>query len=264
MSVYGGGGYGTPMEGGPKVRIDAISDAFRLFQANAGTWVISFLIASLISSVVVYLPMIFALPFLSSRDGVVVGSIIMLIGMLPAIAVGSWLTAGMSRMAVRQVRGEQIGISDLFSGQDIALNTFIANLLIGLGVNVASGLCLIPGLIVGGLWLMAQPIIADQRVGPIEAMTRSWEALKGDMWVATGIFSLLMLLFALSPLACGVGMLVMGPVLFLTQAVMYRDFFGGNTPPSYGQQYPQYPPQGPQPPPYNQGGYPGGYPPQQR
>lgn len=86
--------------------------------------------------------------------------------------------------------------------------------------------CYLPGIIAAGLLMFVYPIIVDQRVGAIEAMRLSWNALKPDLWTATGYYFVLALLASLGSYLCGIGMFATFPLLFLGTTLVYRDFFG--------------------------------------
>jgi uncharacterized membrane protein len=79
--------------------------------------------------------------------------------------------------------------------------------------------------VVGGLLMFALPLVADKRMDGIEAMKLSVETLK-DEWLMAAVFSLVLGLIAtVGLLACGVGILVAGPVILLAEALLYRAYF---------------------------------------
>jgi len=145
----------------------------------------------------------------------------------------------------------------------VALPLIGASILIGIGTQIGAMLCIIPGLILAGLWMLTLPLIVDKKMGVIEAMSASFNALKSDMLTATLFYLVLSLVAAIGALLCGVGALFTYPLFPLAIAIVYRDFFlGGNTggptlnmplPPqsAYGSQPGGYPP-----PPSTPGGYP--------
>jgi len=51
--------------------------------------------------------------------------------------------------------------------------------------------------------------------------------VKGDLWMATGLYFLTSLVAGLGAIACGIGMIFTLPLLPLTFAIVYRDFSQG-------------------------------------
>jgi len=265
MAVYGGGGAAPQGQGyamPPKVRFDTIGDAWRLFQQKMGVWIV----AMLITIAVVYgIALVFGLllsglglvtPTSTSGQtpefgaGLLIGSLLYTVAIYGAMGV---FAGGLMKMALKQIRGEDIAVGDLFSATDTIGPLIVALLLIGLGTGIGSYLCLIPGLILAGLWMLTAPIIVDQKVGAVDAMRMSWNALKGDILTATLFYFVLSLIASIGGLLCGVGALFTAPLLPLGLALTYRDFFGGNAgpggptldmplPPQSAYQPGQYPP----------------------
>ncbi len=166
------------------------------------------------------------------------------------------LMGGLFRMAIKQLRGEPIHVSDLWSVTDVIWKLVGAAFLIGLAVSVSTLACYLPAFIVGGLLMLTIPLIVDQKMGVIEAMSRSWNALKQDWLMAAVLYFLLNIIGTLGVVAIYIGMLFTYPIFILGTALVYRDFIlGGSIPP----------PSGPQPygsSPYPTNVTPGAYPPE--
>ena len=74
-------------------------------------------------------------------------------------------------------------------------------------------LCVIPGFIVSGLFMLAIPLVVEGRLPATGALIQSWNALKSQWLVAT-VFHFVLILAALSGvLLCGVGISVHRPAL---------------------------------------------------
>ena len=271
MSPYGSGNPGNPeYRPSPKVRFEAIGEAWQMFTQQMGTWISALLI---LFGIIFAVYMVFGFGVFglliaaggsrhAGEAGAALGMLFLaeLVMGLVMLTIAAYMTGGLIRMALKQVRGAPISISDLFSGGDVFLPVLGATLLCALAAGAASLLFVIPGWIVAGLLFLTIPLIVDQKMGVIEAMTTSWNALKSD-WLMATLFALVMPLIAgLGALACGVGALFTYPLLYLGMAVLYRDFFmnaptsqfnpsmpyppptGGNYPPPTGTNYP--PPMG--------------------
>jgi uncharacterized membrane protein len=173
-------------------------------------------------------------------------------------ALSFYLNVGMMRIWLEVVRGgsPEFGkFGTLFSGADRLLPFFAVQLLYGLAVLLGFIALIVPAVILGlglslGMWY-----VVDAKMGPIEALSASWQATKGhkgDLFllglvtIGLGILGLLM---------CGIGLLATVPLSYLAYAVAYTRMSGigvvtaGPSPeyPAAGQQQP--PAQGYVPPP---------------
>jgi uncharacterized membrane protein len=219
----------------PRVRFETISEAWALFQQQAGVW----LGAGAISIVALFLLVggvggISILPVLLASAGgkepnmgaALGGMVVGIVGLVVlATLVGGLLSAGLYRMALKQVRGETLSVGDLFQVGDIFLSMLGMSLLVGLATSIAAQFFYIPGLILGGLWMLAGPLIADRKLGVIEAMSESWKALQHELVMATCYYLVISLVASLGSLLLGIGMIVTLPLFYLGLALVYRDFF---------------------------------------
>jgi hypothetical protein len=250
----GAGGYNPP----PTIRFEIIGEAWSQFQQQMGTWVLTTLVFMVIVMVLEIIgnmitgtgqPFAAAAPMdphdMPAKLG---GRLLMSLCMN---LVGAYLNAGFYGMALKQLRGEAIGIGDLFGGGSAFLPLFLFQLLIGLVIAVPVGVCMVPlvmvaiaqhqpamiGLgvliailvsmvVMGGL-MLGQMIIVDRReTNPIAAITASWAALKSNLLSAALFYFVLTLVAMLGFLGCGIGILFTLPLLPLGLALLYRDFFG--------------------------------------
>lgn len=253
-----------------KVRFEWIGEAFQLFGAQWGTWVLSVLIYLVIAVVA----------------GGVVGAILGALGVTPpaggssfsygasasganilfeviiqivSLCINGFFLAGLYRMANRAVRGEMISVSDVFSGGNLMVPMLGMILLFYLMILVGA-LCLLVGIfVVAGLFWPVFAVVADgQGVG--NAISRTFDAMKQD-WLRSIGFAIVLglLVLAITILTCGLGTLVAQPIAFLAAALCYRDMIGmpgmTNIPPS-GMPYSAAPTPGVWPPPPSQYGQP--------
>lgn len=132
------------------------------------------------------------------------------------------LSAGILRIALRQVRGETVRIGDLFHGGARFWPLMGFWVLSVAAVSIGLGLCLIPGLLLTALLLPAPALIAGgddvfQAIGrSLTGMYRGWAAAIGLLLVMSG-------LLALGLLPCGLGLFVTQPLFWLLIAVAARD-----------------------------------------
>ena len=240
MAAAGGGppmysGYGQP----PKIRFEVISEAWQLFTQQMGTWVMAVFLMGVIMMVPGFLMGIgmAAALGLGAAAGDHGGAAIfglgtmffMFLGTLAITVLTFIMMGGLYRMAIKQVRGEPIQISDLWSVTDVLVQLAIGGLLMGIAIYIASLFCSLPGIIVGGLLMLTIPLIVDQKMGAIDAMTRSWNTLKQEWLMAALLYFVLAFIAIIGFVALGIGMLFTYPILFLGTALVYRDFILGGS-----------------------------------
>ncbi len=246
MSVYGsgssgdyggavpaGGGYApAPMQ--PRVRFEIIGEAWSLFQQQMGTWVLAVLILFGINFGLAFgLGLIGAVAGLADtgsdgRPELSAGSVVFrVVTNVLTSAVSYFFIGGLYRMALKQLRGQQISVGDLFTAGDVLVPLFLSMLLYGLSVGGGLLLCIVPGFLIGGLMMLAPMIIVDKReTSPTAALKASWNALKPEM-LSAALFMFVLGLVSISGLiGCGVGLLFTYPLFPISHAILYRDFFG--------------------------------------
>jgi len=253
----------TPENVAPNAEVSfgAISEAVEQFKSNAGTWVVAVLVVVIISLVLSAIMNTFV--FASMRSSMpmpVPGApgmppvmprpsfnfpLIFIISLV-SLVINSLLGAGLFRMATKQMRGQAIAIGDLFDFGDVAAQAIIAGILLSLMIYIGTILCILPGLVLGGLLMFTFPLIVDKKMSAIEAISTSINALKGQ-WLMATVFALVVgILYAIGIFFCFVGVLVSAPIALLSVNVLYRNFFiGSSSPPSAGQTFePAIPPGG--------------------
>jgi len=266
--------YGGPPTGGftnaPLGRVDFgwIGQAFELFKANWVVWVVATLmlfvpsvIAGIIGGIVGAneaqrntgnLPPPYGAypgpPSMSTGLNMLSGNL------PPALSVtiniisllyAAWLNGGVYRTAVMQVRGEPISISDLFSGGSVLWKMLGFNIIYSLAYLIGLAFFIVPGFLVLGLLLPAVALIVDgESVG--NAISRSVDAMKKDMWNAAAFVFVMFLVLCVSIIPCGLGLFVTIPMYVLIAALAYRDMIGmpgGTSGPVYGMPSGYSPPQ---------------------
>ena len=224
------------MEHTTKVRFgEWISEAWNLLTAKWQTW-ITIAVIFVIPIGVIYAGMQYF--SYKTQPPVTEGNIIqtliesfvqsMTLGILTQFLitfVEAFFIGGIYNTAFKQLNGEEISPSDIFSGTEFYVNILVASLIIGLLEFAGAFLCYIPSLIVRGLFFMTIPLIVRKNLPPLEALKQSFNATKGD-WLMYTLFAFVVaLLSALGVVACIIGVLFTLPLLFLTTAVAYRDCF---------------------------------------
>ena len=232
----------------PNVRWEWIGEGWQMFTEQWKVWVLQMLAVGLIFAVPVvpFYVMIFAMQagaaqgqppelpplFLPLAFG---------IGLL-GILGGAFFFSGFYRTAFKQLRGEPISVSDLFSGGDIFLRVLGTIIAIGLLTMLGALFCILPAYIVGGLLFFTLPLVIERDLNIGEALSASYEAAKTN-WFMFAVFAFVVsLLASLGAFACYVGMLVTYPLQITITSIAYRDMFGMTGARSFtGSNQPQYP-----------------------
>ena len=217
---------------GPEISFDAISQAWKVLQPNLGTWIGAFLIYILIMGVFSGLQN--ALTPKAANGTPQIGPIYFVISLI-SFVVGQFFLGGLMRLALTTVRTGRADLGQMFSAGDVFPNLLVAAILTTIAVVLGIFLCIVPGLLLSGLFMFVTPLIVDKKQGALEAIGSSFEALKPQMWMALLFVIVVGLVGGAGALACGVGILVTAPLALLSVAVTYNNFFSG------GQISPQMP-----------------------
>jgi uncharacterized membrane protein len=139
--------------------------------------------------------------------------------------VSAFLVGGMVRMASNQLRGGAPRIEDLFSVVDCWFDLLLTGVLYAAAIALGNLLCVIPGLIVFGLFMLAIPLVVEGRLPATGALMQSWNSLKSQ-WLTAAVFHLFLSLVAVSgSILCGIGFFVTAPLYCLSIAILYREFY---------------------------------------
>lgn len=224
--------YNSPLPSrGPEISFDSISEAWKYLQPNLGPW---------IGAALIYMLVTVALSVLQTRlsppdaNGIPQLGTAYWLTALAGFVVGQFFIGGLLRMAIDTVRTGRAEFGLLFSAFDVLPALLGAGILTTIASFFGFLLCIVPGLLLLGLFLFVAPLIVDQRKGALDAISTSFNTLKPQMWMALLYVIVIGLLAGAGALACGVGMLVTFPLALLSLAVTYRDFFLGGATPTAG------------------------------
>jgi hypothetical protein len=179
------------------------------------------------------------------------------------------MNAGFYRMSIKTARGGMPSFGEVFQAGDRFLPMFLTTLLMDVIILVGLVLLIVPG-VVAALGLCLAPFyVVDQNMGPIDAITASWNATtghKGKIFLFY-VFSVLASIVGL--FACCVGVYAAVGTTTLGLATMYTRLTGtagggpfgggGMMPYGYGPMPGYGPPLGYGGPPPGYGGPPPGY-----
>jgi hypothetical protein len=215
-----------------RVRLDAISEAWRVLSGNRGTWAGMTLLFMVVTYGIAFgsLALQFAIeggpPAPGQiRQGSGLSALVNLVAQLLQLLASAYLSAGMFRAACRQVRGEPVRAGDIFNAGDVLGSTLWGMILMGLSIMGGLLLLIIPGLLVAGRLMFVLPLIADRRMAGGEALRASWGALRGQSWMSFFLLFASGLISGIGILLCCIGLLLTAPLYYLSIAIVYHDFF---------------------------------------
>lgn len=212
---------------------DWTSRAFNLFGEAWPVWVVHTLllliVPGVLATLVIMVGVALGVVSVAAGGGELSGALVM-IGTFFLAAVVVWiptsyLYAGMIHLTARQVRGERVEFRDIMVPGETALRLFGTTLVMGLLISLASLFCLVPGLILAGLWLYAPILVVDRGMSMGEALSASARATRPflGMYVLWAIA--IQLVASVGSLLAGVGMLITVPVALLMVATGYAEVF---------------------------------------
>ena len=212
----------------PLVRFGVIKDAWALYKQHALVWSVATLIVTALHSVVY--SALFAV--LHRGEPLGPGGFRLFIPSAGAVSltastvVTGFFLGGMIRMAGNQIRGRAPRFEDLHSITDCWFDLLLVSFLIGLSTWAGLHLCIIPGFIIHGLFLLAIPLVVEGRLPATGALIQSWQALKSQ-WLTAAVFHWVLIILAVSGVCfCYFPVLITGPLYCLSVTMLYQRFFG--------------------------------------
>lgn len=198
------------------------SETFQVFSARWKVWVLQGLVLFLFNGLPGLVILAMMIPFFIasiSQGGAGVASNDAMNGLSALSNIVNLVTSvftmllypGMLKTAIKQLRGEEIAVGDIFSG----MRHFWGFFLIGLCVLLGLCGCGIGAIIVGVLLTLALPIMVDQDVPVTQALSMSWNVCKRNFWLFLLYGFVLSLLVQAGTIACGVGVIAttaFGPI----------------------------------------------------
>ena len=136
-----------------------------------------------------------------------------------------YMLNGLGNLAVRQVSGAPIVLSDVFSGSRNFGHTLVWCILVGTVLAAGTLLVVWPGVLVASLLIPSFALVASGQ-NVVDSINKSINASKSDKLNGKVVaFNLLLLLLA-GVATVGLAFLVTLPIILLVSALAYRDLIG--------------------------------------
>lgn len=209
-----------PATGGSFNVGDAISYGWRAFWKNVGP----LLVLSIII-VVVHL----VLGAIASSTSSVFGRLVI---QLISFIVGIVLAMGLIRASIAVLEGRRPEVAMLFQTEGFG-SYLVASILVGIAVFVGLFLCIVPGVILGLMWMFfGYVVVENPTISPTDAMRRSAEITKGYRWQLLGLVILLFLINLLGAILLLVGLFFTYGISAVAVAYAYKVLSGQGVAPA--------------------------------
>ena len=198
---------------------DVLGKGWEGFKANAAILIAALMVAGCIMSVIL-IPLQIA--GMAAQGNFEVVMVILLLQMIAQVALGAFFNLGFITIYLKVARGEKPDIKDLFSGKSRIVPAILVSLLCGLGSVIGFTLLIIPGIIFVLMVFFALYFVMDKNMGVMESIRASINATRGSKMqlFLFGLVGGLLSMAAMIP--CGLGLIVVGPWLGVTGAVIYE------------------------------------------
>lgn len=124
------------------------------------------------------------------------------------------------------LRGGEFTMGDLFKGKGDTLRAVGLMIILQCVMMVAMMFFYFPALLLGCLFMFSFPVMADRKVGPIEAMKASMELVKPKYWYVLLYMFLCSMLASLASAIPVVGAIASLPIMTVMILVGYRSLLG--------------------------------------
>jgi len=198
---------------------DVLGKGWEGFKTNAAVLIAAMMLAGFIMSAIL-IPLQIATRVAQGNFEVVM--VILLLQMIAQVALGAFFNLGFIIIYLKVARGEKPEIKDLFAGKSRIVPAILVSLLIGFGVMIGSILLIIPGIIFALMTVFALYFVMDKNMGVMESIRASIDATRGSKMnlFLFGIVAWFLCVAAIIP--CGLGLIIVGPWLGVTAAVIYE------------------------------------------
>lgn len=169
----------------------------------------------------------FLMPSLMSGEAGIAGFIVS--GLVQAVTdiFSVLFIAGLLYMGIRKVAGQSVSWKMVFRGFSSGGKIIVTTILQAILISIGFLLLILPGIYLMVGYSMALPLIMDQDMSPWEAMETSRKAVHKVWWKVFGIFLLMVIIFVVSIIPLGIGLIWAWPMFIVLVGVVYHYLFRG-------------------------------------
>ncbi len=147
---------------------------------------------------------------------------VFIIGRIITQTFSIFLALGLTRIGLNLVSGKAVSVGMLFGQGDKLVRAILGTLLFGIAVGVGCLFLIVPGIYIAlryGQYMMA---IVDRDMGVMDAFSYSSSVTTNNRTNLFVFWLLAMLICFAGMLACGVGLLIAVPIVWMASMVAYR------------------------------------------
>lgn len=169
---------------------------------------------------------VYMLSHWGGRAGIIVAVWLNLLSQLFSTILSITFLSGLINIGIKRVGSQSFSWTLVFSGFSRLGSILIAGFLMLLLITSGFLLLVLPGIYLAVGYSLTLPLIMDKGVGPWEAMEMSRQAIHDKWWQVFGAYLVMSLLYFLSMIPFGIGMIWTVPMFFMLTAVLYQVLFG--------------------------------------
>ncbi|WP_217808459.1 hypothetical protein, partial [Mycobacterium malmoense] len=154
------------------------------------------------------------------------GLAVMIIGYVLAYAIGIFAQSAFLSGCLDIADGRPVTIGSFFKPRNLGM-VILAALLVSVLTAIASIVCFLPGLILGIFAQFTIPFVIDRSQSAIGGLKSSFSTVSSNFGNALLAWLVQAAAIIVGVLACGVGLLVGGPIAALILIYTYRKLSGG-------------------------------------
>ncbi len=136
--------------------------------------------------------------------------------------VSIFLQLGLARIGLNLVSGKEVSIGLLFGQGSKLLNAVLASILFYIAVMIGLILLVVPGIYIALRYGQFMNAIVDRDLGVIEAFEYSSSITTNNRLNLFLFWLLALIAFIIGAIPCGLGLIFIGPVVWLSSVVAYR------------------------------------------
>ncbi|MAZ58659.1 MAG: hypothetical protein CMP56_04565 [Flavobacteriales bacterium] len=143
----------------------------------------------------------------------------------PVTLLGLYVSASITLMSIKYMRGESVGLRDLTSIDfKVFFNYILFTITALVGVIIGLFLFILPGLYIAVRLIFAPFLIVDQKMGFDEAIEKSWQMTSQNTGKITTYFLTILLMVVVGFFLFLFGFIVAVAVIGLSNATLYLTF----------------------------------------
>ncbi len=169
---------------------------------------------------------VYLLTFSGARAGTLPAVWLNLLSQLSSIALSLTFLSGLIAIGVRRVADQSFSWRLVFSGFSRLIPITVAGFLMLLLITCGFFLFILPAVYLAVGYSLTLPLIVDKGVGPWQAMEMSRRAVHKKWWRIFAAYLLMYLVYLISMIPFGIGMIWTVPMFFTLNGVTYRLLFG--------------------------------------